>query len=185
MDGGFFALVGGMSTIDYMLELDSLLRPPSRSLVRFPNDRRLGDRVAMRLGLSEYVGDRMQRGLAQNLSATGLYLDRVFGAGLDRLQLGRDERRVQLEFELPKTSESIWALAEVCHDQIGQVGIERGRTAVHGTGVRFLAMARKHERLIEDYVFEERRRGLAWLLDRVTNRRRRDRRRLARRLAEV
>jgi c-di-GMP-binding flagellar brake protein YcgR len=103
----------------------------------------------------------------------------VFGASHDRLQLGRDERMVQLEFELPATHESIWALAEIRHDR---VGTPRGeRTMVHGTGMQFRAMARKHERLIADFVFEERRRGLARLLDRITNRRRRDRRRTDRR----
>jgi hypothetical protein len=153
--------------------MDELERLASRSIgpTRNMEDRRGGERVPLRLLLNEYVGERLQRGYALDVSPTGLYLDRVFGASHDRLQLGRDERTVQLEFELPATNESIWALAEIRHDR---VGTPRGeRTMVHGTGMRFRAMARKHERLIADFVFEERRRGLARLLERVTNRRRR------------
>jgi c-di-GMP-binding flagellar brake protein YcgR len=161
--------------------MDELDRLTSRSIgsERQHEDRRGGERVPLQLLVNEYVGERLQRGYVSDVSPTGLYLDRVFGASHDRLQLGRDERMVQLEFELPATNESIWALAEIRHDR---VGTPRGeRTMVHGTGMRFTAMARKHERLISDFVFEERRRGLARLLERITNRRRRDRRRNHRR----
>jgi hypothetical protein len=164
-----------------MVELDCLLRPAARSLVRVPNDRRARDRVPIQLPCNELVEDRPHRALAVNLSPKGLYVDRVFGAGHDRLQLGRDERRVQLEFELPCTHESIWALAEICHDELGVVGGRR--TVVHGTGVRFTAMARKHERLIEEFVFEHRKRALEKMLGRILERRGSDRRRRARRAA--
>jgi hypothetical protein len=166
--------------MDYMLELDELVRPASRSLLRLPNDRRGRDRIGLTLPVSELVGERMHRGLTTNVSPTGLYLDRVFGAGLDRLQLGREERQVQLEFELPNTSESIWALGEICHDD---VGMDRKVTMLHGTGVRFTAMAKKHERLLEDYVYEHRRGSLERLLQRVVCRRQTDRRRRDRRNA--
>jgi hypothetical protein len=162
-----------------MVELESLLRPPGHNLMRIPNDRRGRDRVPLRMPCNELVGDRMHRALAANLSPSGLYVDRCFGAGLERLQLGRDNRTVQLEFELPSTSESIWALGEICHDD---VGVTRGRRAmVHGTGVRFMAMAQKHERLIGDFVYETRRKSLETLLGRILDRRFTDRRRKNRR----
>jgi hypothetical protein len=164
----------------YMVELERLLRPAGSNLLRFPNDRRSRDRVPIQVPCTELVGERMHRALSANLSPTGLYVDRVFGAGLERLQLGREDRRVQLEFELPATNESIWALGEICHDDVSNA---RGRATVHGTGVHFLTMARKHERLIEDFVYEHRRRRLEVLLERVTNRRRGDRRRRDRRAA--
>ena len=167
--------------MSYMVELDNLLRPAVRNLVRIPNDRRGRDRVPISIPCNELVDDRVHRALAANLSPSGLYVDRVFGAGLDRLQLGRDERRVQLEFELPSTQESIWALGEICHDDVGMM---RGKmTVVHGTGVCFTAMARKHERLIEDFVFEHRRTSLEKLLGRILERRTSDRRRKSRRAA--
>jgi hypothetical protein len=166
--------------MDYMLELDELVRPPSQSLLRLPNDRRGRDRVALKLAVNELVGERMHRGLTTNLSTTGLYLDRVFGAGLDRLQLGREDRQVQLEFELPEANESIWAAGAICHDDLGMDGKV---SMLHGTGVRFTAMAKKHERLIEDYVYEHRRRSLERVLQRVLCRRNTDRRRRDRRAA--
>ena len=162
-----------------MVELENLLRPASKNLSRIPNDRRGLDRVPIKLACDEYVGEKMHRALTANLSPTGMYVDRVFGAGLEKLQLGREDRQVQLEFTLPASNESIWALGEVCHDEVGMM---RGqRASVHGTGVRFTAIARKHARMIEDFVFDARRRRLEQLLDRVLNRRSRDRRRGPRR----
>ncbi len=145
------------------------------------SERRERERVPLGLLLDEYVDERRHRAMALNVSPTGLYLDRIFGAGLQRLQLGRDDRTVQLEFTLPETNESIWALAEICYDNVGEL---RDRLAVvHGTGVRFTAMAEKHQRLIYDFVFEQRRRNLESLLERIRNRRRRDRRQQSRRAA--
>ncbi len=154
--------------------MDEIDRLASRSLgpTRNMEDRRGGERVPLRLLLNEYVGERLQRGYALDVSPTGLYLDRVFGASHDRLQLGRDERTVQLEFELPATNESIWALAEIRHDR---VGTPRGeRTMVHGTGMRFRgdgAQARAADRRLR--LRRASPRALARLLERVTNRRRR------------
>jgi hypothetical protein len=158
-----------------MVELECLLRPDGRSSARFPSDRRGGDRIPLQLAASELVGEQMHRVRMANLSPNGLYVDRIFGVGRERLQLGREERQVQVEFTLPASDESIWALCEVCHDEIGGV---RGQPAsLHGTGLRFTALAKKHARLIEDFVFEGRRRTLELLLDRVRDRRhRRDRR---------
>lgn len=150
-------------------------------LPRSHAERRDRDRVPLGLLLDEYVGDRMHRAMAVNVSPTGLYLDRLFGAGLEKLQLGREDRQVQLEFTLPETHESIWALAEIRYDHVE--GVRNRLAVVHGTGVKFTAMAKKHERLLYDFVFEHRRRGLQSLLDRISNRRRRDRRRDHRRAA--
>jgi len=152
--------------------------PGLRSLMG-DRERRDKDRVSLGLLMNEYVDDRMHRAMAVNVSPSGLYLDRLFGER--RLQLGREDRAVQLEFTLPETNEPIWALAEVCFDQVSTTRQEL--VVVHGTGVRFVAMARKHERLITDFVHERKRKNLEALLDRVQNRRRADRRRLVRRAA--
>ena len=68
-----------MSYMD--LELD-LLQAPARNPVA--SDRRGRDRVPIRLACDEYVGDKMHRALTANLSPTGMYVDRVFGAELLR-----------------------------------------------------------------------------------------------------
>ena len=157
-----------------MVELATRLRT-----LNGDRERRDKDRIALGLLMNEYVDDRMHRAMAVNVSPTGLYLDRLFG---DRkLQLGRDDRAVQLEFTLPETNESIWALAEVCFDHV--TSARRDLVVVHGTGVRFTAMARKHERLLLDFVHDRKRRNLEALLERVRNRRRNDRRRAVRRAA--
>ena len=146
-------------------------------------ERRDRERVPLELLLNELVGEDLHRAMAVNVSPTGLYLDRLFRPR--QLQLGREERTVQLEFTLPESTESIWALAEVCHDDLSEVrGEERDELAVvHGTGVRFTAMAKKHERLLYDFVYEQKRRNLEVLLERIRNRRRTDRRRTDRRAA--
>ncbi len=133
--------------------------------------------------LNELVGEELHRAMAVNVSPTGLYLDRVFRPR--QLQLGREERTVQLEFTLPESAESIWALAEVCHDALDELpGSARDeRAVVHGTGVRFTAMAKKHERILYDFVYEQKRRNLETLLERIRSRRRTDRRRTDRRAA--
>lgn len=133
--------------------------------------------------LNELVGEDLHRAMAVNVSPTGFYLDRLFRPR--QLQLGREDRTVQLEFTLPESTESIWALAEVCHDDIAAMrGEVRDELAVvHGTGVRFTAMAKKHERILYDFVYEQKRRNLEVLLDRIRNRRRDDRRRNDRRAA--
>ena len=134
------------------------------------------------LMLNELCGDDLHRAMAVNVSPTGLYLDRVFRPR--QLQLGREDRTVQLEFTLPESTESIWALAEVCHDVLDEMpGQVRDELAVHGTGVRFTAMAKKHERILHDFVYERKRRNLEMLLERIRNRRRTDRRRNDRRAA--
>jgi hypothetical protein len=140
--------------------------------------RREQDRVPLSLMLNELVGDDLHRAMAVNVSPTGFYLDRLFRPR--QLQLGREDRTVQLEFTLPESTESIWALAEVCHDDLSET---RDALAVHGTGVRFTAMARKHERILHDFVNEQKRRNLEVLLERIRNRRRDDRRRTDRRAA--
>jgi len=157
-----------------MLDLQTRLRS-----LRGDRERRDNDRVALGLLMNEYVDDRMHRAMAVNVSPSGLYLDRLFGDR--RLQLGREDRSVQLEFTLPDTNESIWAHAEVCFDQVSTT--RQDLVVVHGTGVLFLALARKHERLISDFVHERKRKNLEALLERVRNRRRGDRRRVVRRVA--
>ena len=57
-------------------------------------------------------------------------------------------RVVGLELELPGTSEIIWASAEPRFHSVD--------AKAHFSGLHFLAMASKHERLIRDYVRERR-----------------------------
>lgn len=120
-------------------------------------DRRFGFRIDLEIFLNQYVRDRPFRALTQNLSETGLYLNRVhLPAGSRPLPETRD---VGLEFELPGTSEVIWARGRVCYEAVDPY--------FHGAGIQFVAMPRVHARLLRDFCVEARRAELAGLLSRI------------------
>jgi c-di-GMP-binding flagellar brake protein YcgR len=112
------------------------------------DDRREDPRVSMALFLNQYVRDQPHRALAVNLSPTGLFVQKLAHPVIGHA------RTVGLEFELPGTNEIIWARAESRFDAIAD--------DFHVTGLRFSAMAVKHERLIRDFVREK-----DWLLERM------------------
>jgi hypothetical protein len=118
------------------------------------SERRDLERVPLSLFIDEYVGERQHRALTTNLSATGLYMHRV------RSGSHRDTRHVQLEMKLPGTTDTIWARGEIRYDQWGD-------ELVHGTGVELTAIARGHQRLLRDYLYEQRRQKLERILELV------------------
>jgi hypothetical protein len=99
--------------------------------------------------LNQYVEDEPARSLAVNVSHTGLYVQKLVEP------VARQTRVVGLEFELPGTGEIIWASAESRFDRLGDY--------FHVSGLRFVGMARKHERLLRDFVTEKRLRELRWI----------------------
>ena len=116
-------------------------------------ERRQDPRVRLEMFLNQYVEDNPVRGLASNLSHTGLYLQKL--AEAQRRGARSPATIVGLEFELPGTGEIIWASAEPRFDYTGDY--------FHVSGLRFVGMARKHERLLRDFVTEKRLRDLRWV----------------------
>ena len=116
-------------------------------------NRRASCRVPTQLFLNEFVRDKAHRCMAVNLSPSGIYLNRLLRP------VQQPERVVGLEFELPETSEVIWARGEARFDRVDPY--------FHGTGVEFTGMARAHKRLIRDYVLEQREKSLRKLLRQV------------------
>jgi c-di-GMP-binding flagellar brake protein YcgR len=112
-------------------------------------DRRNDHRLKLQLFLNEYVRDRPYRALALDISEGGLALQKLTEPVVP------SGRIVNLELELPGTRETIWASAESRFESVG--------SDFHVSGLRFAAMARKHARLLSDYV-RERRARLARLL---------------------
>ena len=108
------------------------------------SERRLDTRVRVEMFLNQYMKEEACRALAVNVSENGLYLQRLAEP------VTRHSRVVALEFELPGTGEIVWAKGESRFAAIDD--------DFHFTGVRFLAMARKHERLVRDWVFDKSRR---------------------------
>jgi c-di-GMP-binding flagellar brake protein YcgR len=108
------------------------------------DNRRLAQRLRMRLFLNEYVADRPCQAIVRDVSETGLALLKLPERALPTANV------VTLEVELPGTNETIWASAEPRVDSLS--------AHYQISGLRFLSMARKHERLIRDYLRERRER---------------------------
>jgi hypothetical protein len=123
---------------------------------RLSGERRDLDRVPLAIFLDEYVDDRPYRALTTNVSATGLYMHRV--SRRPTHQFGRSSRFLQLELTLPGTKDSIWARGQIRYDELGD-------DLVHGTGVQLTAMARGHQRLLEDYLYDYKKKRLEEILE--------------------
>jgi len=117
------------------------------------SNRRTDVRVPLQFSLNEHLRDRSSQCMVANLSTTGIYINRLVGP------LSRPNPVVGLEFELPETSEVIWARGEVRYDAVSQY--------FHGTGFEFTGIADRHSRLIRDYVYERRERTLKQILARI------------------
>lgn len=109
------------------------------------DNRRLASRLRMRVFLNEYVADDPCQAIARDVSETGLALVKL-PARSPRKPAGV----ITLEVALPGTNETIWASAESRFEAVG--------ADYQVSGLRFLSMARKHERLIRDYLRERRER---------------------------
>jgi c-di-GMP-binding flagellar brake protein YcgR len=110
------------------------------------SERRLDKRVAIDMFLNQYIKEQPYRALAVNLSETGLLVQKLVEP------VTRHARVIAVEFELPGTNEIIWAKAESRFEALDE--------DFHTTGVHFLAMARKHERLVRDWVYDKQKRDL-------------------------
>jgi hypothetical protein len=106
------------------------------------DNRRLAQRLRMRVFMNQYVADRPHQAIVRDVSETGLALLKLPERALPSVEV------VTLEVELPGTNETIWASAEPRFDSLS--------ADYQISGLRFLSMARKHERLIRDYLRERR-----------------------------
>lgn len=129
-------------------------------------DRRLGFRIPFEGMVTSYVRDRPVRGLASNLSDSGINLSAVsMLAPPPGLVVG-------LEIDLPGTSDSIWAAGRICYRKDDRLASTPGPgtgpgPSISGLGVRFLAMAQREARTIRDFCIEMRRQYLGSLLARI------------------
>lgn len=116
-------------------------------------ERRLGFRIPFESMVTSYVRDRPVRGLAANLSDSGLSMSAIsMLAPPPGLVVG-------LELELPGTGDSIWASGRICYRKDDHLA--------SGLGVRFVAMAKSQARLVRDFCIEMRRRHLGSMLARI------------------
>lgn len=116
-------------------------------------ERRLGFRIPFETMVTSYVRDRPVRGLAANLSDSGLSMSAIsMLAPPPGLVVG-------LELELPGVDDSIWASGRICYRKDDRLA--------SGLGVRFVAMARSQARVLRDFCIEMRRRHLGSMLARI------------------
>jgi hypothetical protein len=114
----------------------------------YNNLRRVASRVAVDGFCSEYVAERQLLSRIVDVSESGLKLQRL-------LKRGRNpDRIVQLEFELPALGEVIWAKGEICFDQLWPVEVAGRCQPLRTSGVRLVAAAQKHLRMLREYVVE-------------------------------
>lgn len=117
-------------------------------------DRRLGYRIPLDLMLTAYVNERPLRALVLDVSDTGLRIEVV---GHRAPPPGAS---IALEIGLPGVDETLWVA--------GTVQYQRPDDLAAGLGVRFVAMATRHARLLRDFCIGARHRQLGTLLARVT-----------------
>ena len=106
-------------------------------------ERRSQFRVPLRVFVTQARGQYLKRVRAVNLSASGIFLQRVADSFDD---VGA---HIGLEFQLPGQDEAIWAFGEVMYcgeDEFFQ-----------SVGIRFTGLPERYRRMIKDYVHEARR----------------------------
>jgi len=102
------------------------------------SNRRRSERIPVGFYVDQIICDDAHRCFTTDLSAIGLYMERL----AEPMQ--RNSTVVQLEIQLPSTTDSIWAKAEVIYDRFDAL--------FHGTAVRFTGMARMHQRLLREWL---------------------------------
>lgn len=106
------------------------------------NLRRSQPRIPVEALCAEVAERGDQFGFVVDLSANGLRIEQPLAGR-------REGRIVQLEFELPGVDEIVWAKGEVCFDRLRRASPE---AAVRSTGVRLVAAASRHLRMLRDWV---------------------------------
>lgn len=89
--------------------------------------------------IDQFIQDEPHRSFLSDLSPTGLYMERPLEL------LSRCSDVVQVELPLPG-EETLWAKCEVVYDRFDSL--------FHGTAVRFTGMARRHQRLLREWLRE-------------------------------
>jgi hypothetical protein len=102
--------------------------------------RRTGPRIAVDSLCSEVVGHDLRNALVVDLSEDGIRIQRPIG--------GPRTRSVQIELEIPGLDELVWAAGEICFDEVWRVPSGITRTS----GVRLIAAAQRHRRILREYV---------------------------------
>ena len=121
--------------------------------------RRTDRRTPLQISVTSHAKDRSRQAMSLDISSKGLLLN-YLKSNTITTGLGP----VGLEFELPGVHEIVWAA--------GTVQFEKSNRYFHRSGIRFVSIARFHQRLISDYLIDLQVRQLRDLLARVRRNRR-------------
>jgi len=105
--------------------------------------RRDGPRVPVESLCTELTGGAFRHALVVDMSEDGLRIQRPIG--------GPRTRSLQLEIEIPGVDEIGWASAQVCFDEVRPAG---GGGIVRTSGLRLVAAAQRHRRILREYVHD-------------------------------
>jgi hypothetical protein len=105
------------------------------------SDRRADLRIPVELPLIQYVDNRPIASVTSDLSLSGLHACHAIEP------MSRSSKLVQLELELPGLDEPLWVKGEVVYDAISPVH--------HSSGIRFIAMAHRHERALAEWLEQQ------------------------------
>ena len=104
------------------------------------SDKRKNARVPLDIYLNKYMGGVPYMARAADISQEGVSLARL-------LEPEQDTRRVGLQFQLPGSTEVIYAEGEVVREWVAAGAHQDERS-----GVRFTLLTQRHRQLIDDYV---------------------------------
>lgn len=105
------------------------------------SNQRKVDRAPCDIYLNKIIDESRHLSRARDISPDGIWLSRV-------LEPEHARREIGLEFQLPGSTEVIWAAGQIVREDER----EAPDGAVEGTAVRFTAMAERFRRMIEVYV---------------------------------
>lgn len=105
-------------------------------------NRRRSERLPVGFYVDQIVGNDLHRCFTTDLSSLGIFVERVAEP------MRRDSSIVQLEIPLPEAGETLWAKGEVVYDRFDSL--------FHGTAIRFAGMARAHQRMLREWLWESR-----------------------------
>ena len=104
-------------------------------------DQRKSERAPCDIYLNKIIDEARHLARAREISPDGIWISKV-------LEPSTASRAIGLEFQLPGSSEVIWAAGEVVREEKRE-----GATGdMDGSAVRFTAMAERYRRMIEVYV---------------------------------
>ncbi len=111
--------------------------------------RRRSPRIGVESFCTELQDEVMRHAIVTDLSAEGLCLHRPLG--------WRHGPTIPIEFEIPEVDEVMWALGEVCFDEVKRAppGYAIGIGGlIRSTGLRLVNAAERHKRILREYVMD-------------------------------